>query len=765
MRKEVTRDMKPLEVATVYVRKGWAPTPVLYQDKKATLKGWTDTRFQENDLPKHFNGKAQNIGIVLGDLSNGLVDVDLDCPEAVVAANLLLPKTCTFGRAGNPGSHRLFVVPGIKSYMFKDINGEMLVEIRSTGGQTVFPPSVHKSGDLIEFENDLDPVSQTPEKLLRRVQVLASAALLARHWPKEGSRNHAAMALSGGLLRARMTTEQVKLFVRAVAAAAGDDDLENRVGTVESTATALRQGKEATGWPNLARMVGDDVVNQVLVWLDIMDAKDAAFPEDSEKAATSPPVQSQTQAQVLVELASETTLFHTPEGEAYAVIPVKGHRETWPLDSKIFKQWLSKTYWEKEKKPAGTQALQEALALLGGLAAFEGDEIPVHLRIAGHGDAIFLDLGNENWEVVEITPSGWRIINDPPVRFRRSAGLQALPRPLHGGSVEDLRLFINAPDEDTWVMIVAWLVGALRPNGPYPILLIQGEQGSAKSTTSRVTRSLVDPAEAPLCTLQGNERDLMISANANWVLAYDNLSGLKAATSDALCRLSTGGGFTTRSLYSNRDEEIFKAMRPMILNGIDDIAQRDDLAQRSLVLNLPPIDETNRKPERELRAAFETAYPQILGALLDAVSTGLRNLPHVKLDSYPRMADFAEWVIACEPALPWEQGTFMTVYSANRKQAVMAGLESDLVASTLLSFMDGRPEWTGTATELHRLLEQKVTNPQLLRTKSWPKNARWLSDSLKRAAPKLRNSVGLDVRSRRANDETRTRLLHISWIK
>src|ERR1019366_2341618 len=119
-----------------------------------------------------------------------------------------------------------------------------------------------------------------------------------------------------------------------------------------------------------------------------------------------------------------------------------------------------------------------------------------------------------------------------------------------------------------WVLFVSWLVAAFRPKGPYPVLALFGEQGSAKSTTARVLRALVDPFHAPIRELPQTTRDLMISASRSHMLAFDNISHLDSRLSDALCRLATGGGMAIRTLYKDDEETIFDAQRPVLLNGI-----------------------------------------------------------------------------------------------------------------------------------------------------------------------------------------------------
>ena len=361
-----------------------------------------------------------------------------------------------------------------------------------------------------------------------------------------------------------------------------------------------------------------------------------------------------TQAETLIGYAREAELFHAPDGEAYATVGVGGHRETYPLKSVRFTRWLTRSFYRDAGKAPSAQALTDARATIAAMAVFDGPELPVFVRVAGHEGALYLDLCNEGWEVAEVTASGWRVMpgEATPVRFVRRENAASLPCPATGGSLEELRPLLNVRGEEDFRLLVAWLSGALNPDGPYPVLVLQGEQGSAKSTTVRVLRSVVDPAVEPLRAPPREERDLAIAASGNWVPALDNLSGVRSWLSDALCRLATGGGFATRELYSDDREVVFSQKRPVILNGIDALAVAGDLRDRSLVVELPPIPPEKKRTERMFYRELEAVRPRVLGALLDAASAALRNLDRVELRELPRMADFAVWVAAAEEALP-----------------------------------------------------------------------------------------------------------------
>lgn len=268
--------------------------------------------------------------------------------------------------------------------------------------------------------------------------------------------------------------------------------------------------------------------------------------------------ESRSQATELVAMAALVELFHDPNGDAYATFNVNQHRETWPVRSKAFRQWLARKYWEANKSVPGSQSVQDAISTIEGMAIFDGSSQKVWTRIADasdNGDAdtppesrLIIDLADPLWRCVVVTPKGWKVVNQSPVKFRRAKGMLPLSVPKRGGSINLLRQFINASDSDM-TLILAWLMAAFRPAGPFPVLNVNGEQGSAKSTACRVLRELVDPNESALRQQPRSDHDLVIAASNSWVVTLDNLSGVPIWLSDSLCRLATGGGFSTRLLF------------------------------------------------------------------------------------------------------------------------------------------------------------------------------------------------------------------------
>jgi hypothetical protein len=464
---------------------------------------------------------------------------------------------------------------------------------------------------------------------------------------------------------------------------------------------------------------------------------------------------------MLISSAVSAEFFHTAAGIGFVDLLINGNRETWPIRSKRFRTWLRRRHYEATRTAASAAAINSALDLLEAQAQFEGPEREVHIRLAEHAGHIYLDLADECWRAVEIGPDGWRVVGSPPVRFRRAAGMLPLPVPQRDGSIEELASFLNLSSPNDFVLVVAWVLATLRAGGPYPVLAISGEQGSAKTVLSKLLKDLVDPNVAPVRALAREERDLVIAANNSHVLAFDNLSGLPHALSDAFCRLATGASFGLRELYTDADEVLFQAARPILLNGIEDIIGRSDLADRALFLTLPPIAGHRRRSEKQLWRDFEVVQPRILGSLLDAAAHGLSKLPNIHLKHLPRMADFALWATACETAF-WHTGTFARAYQANRKAAIEDLIDVDPVAARVREIMANRSSWTGSASELLRTGADMAGHGLPSGAPAWPKNPRALAGRLRRAQPFLR-VLGIHIGfSREGRAGTRVIRIHAS---
>ncbi len=251
-----------------YIRRGWCVLPLPPRSKRCVLDGWPDLKITDADVPSYFGGSS-NVGVLLGEPSGGLTDVDLDCAEALALADALLPETSSsFGRAGAPRSHRLYVSPAARTVKYADPEAPpddaMLVELRSTGAQTMGPPSVHPCGEAVAWAEVGEPATVAAEELRRHVSRLAAATLLVRAYPAQGARHEYVLAVAGVLAR-RLPAADAERMLLAIVRAAGDD--EDRRADLRSTLRRLAAERPASGWPTLARAIGERRAARIREWL------------------------------------------------------------------------------------------------------------------------------------------------------------------------------------------------------------------------------------------------------------------------------------------------------------------------------------------------------------------------------------------------------------------------------------------------------------------------------------------------------------------
>ncbi|MCL4308062.1 MAG: hypothetical protein M1126_01675 [Candidatus Thermoplasmatota archaeon] len=486
------------------------------------------------------------------------------------------------------------------------------------------------------------------------------------------------------------------------------------------------------------------------------------FNEDDKPTVEEAPVR-ESQAQALVRIGREAELFRDPEGDLYATFCSANVRETCRLRSAEFRRYLTRRFFQERRRGPSADAIAEAKATLEAIADSSDEIRAVALRVGLHDGDLYIDLGDSTRKAVRVTAYSWEVIEDPPVRFVRGRSSAALPLPRHGGSLTDLLPFLHArdPTEAHFVLSVAWLLGAFHPNGPYPILAIDGEQGAGKTEATRWLKSLSDPTSPPHRSAPKEERDLAVAGRGSWVLAFDNLSGIPGWLSDALCRLSTGGGFATRALYTDDEEIVFSGKRPVIFNGITPGASAADLRDRCLLVTWPTLQDG--RTERELDADFERVRDAVFGAVLDALVAALAG-HETAAEEYggklPRMADFFAWVVAAEKAgaLPWPVGTFERIYTENRQAGVEKALSENTIAAALDQLLEIDGQFEGTATALLTHLTDLTVSPGRSPPLGWPKNPSALGSALRRMAPDLRRA-GVDIEFDRQGKGRRTVLI------
>jgi len=436
--------------------------------------------------------------------------------------------------------------------------------------------------------------------------------------------------------------------------------------------------------------------------------------------------------------------WRTPNGDVFVDLWVDGLRHTVAVKSEAFTGLLYLIAAQAAPgKMVSAKAVEEIKAYCVGTALASQRIFPAHVRVGGDHRAIWYDLGDDTREMIRWVGGVWSLVKpteDAP-RFYRPSGMlpQVLPKGDGASLIDLLRRHVRAREDDLF-LIGAWLVGAFKVGGPYPILIINGEQGSSKSTTTRLLRRLVDPHARDMREPPNGNRDLVAAVKNSYVLAIDNVSSLQGGLSDSLCRISTGtGALGGRALYTDSDEAAFTACRPIVLNGIPAFAEREDLVSRSINVELPAIPSSDRVDDDTFWARFEEDMPLLLATIFDCVALAQRNFADTRLNETPRMANFARW--ACAGLGPEAGNRFLDAYSRNKMEASAHFIEHNDVAQALVALMKDKEVWYGSWSKLLGDLA-----PVAIHTKYWPSNSLQLRNRMVRLSEDLRR-CGLEWRS------------------
>ena len=437
------------------------------------------------------------------------------------------------------------------------------------------------------------------------------------------------------------------------------------------------------------------------------------------------------------------TLFSTENKIPYAEVAGNGRTEIYPVFSEEMRSAITQVLYKETGKAPVKNAIDQIQGTMAAEALYNGEKRTVWVRSAKTSEGMEIDVNNQTGQCISIKKEGWSI-QQPSSSFYRPSSSREMMIPVTGGSWELFKKHFKTRSEEDLKLMIGYMSACLRPEGPYAVLVLQGEQGSAKSTTARMIKALIDPSSGITRSAPKKEQDLFIAAKNNHLISFDNLSLIRNDLSDALCRLATGGSFACRTLYTNDQELLIELCKPVLLNGITDFVTRADLASRCIMIELESIPETGRRPEEQVMDDFYADLPLMLGVLMDSAVSALNNKDNVRLERMPRMADVTIWATAAEEGLKWAPRTFLDAFERNQLNAALNNLSTDSVAIALRNFMFSleKREWIGSASEL--LSELSLRKSGAEHSRSWPDTAAYLSQYLSRMAPNLRK-VGIDL--------------------
>lgn len=523
---------------------------------------------------------------------------------------------------------------------------------------------------------------------------------------------------------------------------------------------------------------------------DDADPEDDTSPEELTEQKRGKSIRTLLADLVAEETNSFKTVFRSGDGHTYARRLTSPRAETLEVKtSGDFAQWLMRRAYDAEGVVPSENAVKDTVRLLEAKAASNPPQEAV-LRVARRDNAIYVDLANPEGRVAVVKPTGWRVVStryNPTgmtddaidarqIPFYRPASMLPLPEPRQNATPAAFDKLFSELFPGISVthrpLILMWLLSSLRPGGPYPVLALHGPEGAGKSVAADMLQALIDPTTAARRNLssRGEPRGLFIAARGGHVLSFDNISGTFGPDlSDALCQIATGGAYTSRALYSDDSEHIVRALRPVVLNGIDSAETRQDLLSRTILVELAPIGEETRRTEAAIKQQFKDLHAELLGALLHALVAALAAEARGDVvGRLPRMADAASFVIPAEAALGLEAGTLRTALAQSVEDAADAALDANPLARAVVRFLqDGRPQpgttygatiegkwlaphtWQGTLEELGKALAVVADGMDdgLRRSPAWPKGQNALKSHLRRSVNLLtRNGVEMALK-------------------
>ena len=461
--------------------------------------------------------------------------------------------------------------------------------------------------------------------------------------------------------------------------------------------------------------------------------------DDDEPTEKKPRV---TQAQLLLQLfdAIGADVFHDTVGDLYTSYK----NEILLIESRDCKNWLSGLFYKQCGKTPNKESITQVIAVLSARARFDKpDAIPLSVRVAERDGAFFYDLADSKWKVIKVTPGGWTVCNTTLptfIRYRHQMP-QVMPQP--GGDVRLILKYIPITRYST--LFLCWLVSCFVPDIPHPSISTHGEKGSAKTTVNSFQKMVIDPSALETLSLQSDPRALAVNFQQHYFMPFDNVGGINAETSDMLCRVITGGGIQQRKLYTNGEDFIFTFLRVVSINGINIVVNKPDLLDRSILIELERIPESERRELAEIRAAFEADRPAILGGIFDVLSKAMQIYPGVKLKSLPRMADFCRWGYAIGEAMGGLGQTFLDEYAANRESQNLEAINADAVATLIVEFMSDKTEWSGTMTTLFNRIKDTADEHGInTRNKYFPSDSARLAKRIRGIKSNL-EAVGIFI--------------------
>jgi hypothetical protein len=584
----------------------------------------------------------------------------------------------------------------------------------------------------------------------------------------KGTRNDFVLYLSGWMRKKGVVCESVYKIIEALAV--NDEEREARFRTLKETykKEKLHDIKGYSGFLSLIRdqLHDEEKAHQLLSQVNNLFQSTENRYENNvncEKIA----LEEESQKQRLIKLAKANSeiYFKDQYKKTYAKIRLKDHSEIISLDSNKFKHFLSKLYYDYTKGMIVNQeSLNDTIRIIEANTIFEGQTIPLNLRIAWGNDthdSIYYDMTDEKWRCIKITKDGWNIINggetSTTLFIRYNQNPQVEPDRNYDSDIFDKLLDLtNIKDPKNRLLTKVWIISLLIPDIAHAINITHGEKGSAKTTFCVMIKELVDPDALGLLTTPNDKKEFVQQLSHNHLVVYDNVKSVPHWFSDEICRAVTGIGNSKIRLYSDDEDIIYRYKRCVMVNGINISLTEPDALDRSILTEVARIPNEQRRELSQVMAEFEQIKPELLAYILDTLVKALQIKPTIQLTNLPRMADLAIWGESITRAMGYRPREFINAYYENIGKQNIEALESQPLGQVIPKFCDDylddeqlphKREWEGSPAELLNKLKQTADSCGIdTSQRLWPKSPSALVRRLNTIRSNLLDGLGIKVR-------------------
>lgn len=757
-----------LGASIVYSKKGWVVHPLASpQDKgkspgkRPLLKDWQKLKETPKDIDSHIKN-GRNIGLVCGNVSDVTV-IDFDHE---IFINELLEgieiDTLMCRRTQGRGHIYFKYNPKLPSQSHHDLG----IEILSDGRNVVLPPSIHASGESYKWNDPDKQIIEMPAKLVENLMKLFEREkkltslinkcrpCFRKYWKDETKICHGATArefvgaFCSELYNKGADLDMIKMFAKIIY----QKDYNESKTETEFNGWTQKGYKPWTCEKLRERCAG-------FTDCDTCKVKKSGRTNGNGNGAT----YSQSQASALIAYVNSENveLFHDDRGDSYARVRIEGKSTIMSITGRQFRRWITGQFFDDTGNAPGGDAITSALNVIEAKAWRKGKEYKLHNRIASHDGAFWYDIGDGT--AARIDERGWEIKNRP-ILFKSyshqkpHSSSEIMSFQDKGGNVKHILDYVNLRDETDRLLFVVYLISCFVPDIPHPIPEAHGDKGSAKSTAFKLLKRIIDPSITELLNLPRDHQSLIQILDHHYFVPFDNLSTLSDSQSDALCRACTGEGFSKRALYTNDDDVIFDYQRCVALNGVNIVATRPDLLDRSILFRFERVLKAQRKPDDVIWKSFEEVKGKILAGIFTILSRAMAIKPTMYLDEMPRMAAFMLWGCAISEAMGDGWKAFYDAYNANIQSQNKEALEASPIGELILKFMEDKPSWEGRAANLLSELEEMAG---LLRVNTKDKEFPKAPNSLTRRINEIKTNLseeGIQFEVRR-NEKVRTLFL------